>query len=490
MLTPRSFTALAAVAGLSTPSFVPLAGLAQEIVDLPRADRPLSAEFEEVYRIDAETIGLSEESGGLGLVQLAFDAEGELHVFERRYFPDVARVLTLATDGALVREFGRMGWERGDFRGPTTGFAVFPDGRTVVQDGEHSAYMIFDSEGDYERMVRYPRQTAGGMAAMLGNALPGREIVAAGRAGAAVFRTRISEQRMDVNQSTFAMSMQIEGPTGVVERVGLEGNRVVVDTVVRAWRPREGVTMKIDMSIDMSRADLTGDVPPDLSSMLSLGEVQMPWAFGPPFAFAVLPDNGVAFVDSTTYEVKFVNPQGEPTKILRRPVGPAPVTEELRRRVVDLMDEARAEGVAQVSEMMEGAGIEAGAAQIAGISDLMRSMAGRFFEEMEFFSEVPALADVRATWEGTLWLSRSGDPLASFEDLPAFDFGALLGIGWLGGGGMIDVLSPEGSYVGTLPAGTVPPDAFGPDGLAAWIEDDDAGSAIVVRRIPEAIRLP
>ena len=42
---------------------------------------------------------------------------------------------------------------------------------------------------------------------------------------------------------------------------------------------------------------------------------------------------------------------------------------------------------------------------------------------------------------------------------------------WEGAVGAIDVWNPDGRYVGTLPPDDPPmPDAFGPDGLAAWIE--------------------
>ena len=42
---------------------------------------------------------------------------------------------------------------------------------------------------------------------------------------------------------------------------------------------------------------------------------------------------------------------------------------------------------------------------------------------------------------------------------------------WEGAVGAINVWNPDGRYVGTLPPDDPPmPDAFGPDGLAAWIE--------------------
>ena len=56
--------------------------------------------------------------------------------------------------------------------------------------------------------------------------------------------------------------------------------------------------------------------------------------------------------------------------------------------------------------------------------------------------------------------------------------------------GPIDVLTAEGEYVGTYATGaTAMPDAFGPDGLAAFIEFDEFDVArVVVRRLPSEVR--
>ena len=56
--------------------------------------------------------------------------------------------------------------------------------------------------------------------------------------------------------------------------------------------------------------------------------------------------------------------------------------------------------------------------------------------------------------------------------------------------GPIDVLTPDGCYLGTFPAdGMSMPGAFGPDGLAAFVEVDELGvQTVMVRRLPEAIR--
>ena len=90
---------------------------------------------------------------------------------------------------------------------------------------------------------------------------------------------------------------------------------------------------------------------------------------------------------------------------------------------------------------------------------------------MQFHPEVPVVAAVRVTWEGTLWIERSMEPGATEP-------------------GPIDVIGSGGRYVGTLPAGQLEmPDAFGPDGLVAFIETDEFDVPVItVRRLPQQIR--
>ena len=73
--------------------------------------------------------------------------------------------------------------------------------------------------------------------------------------------------------------------------------------------------------------------------------------------------------------------------------------------------------------------------------------------------------NLATTWTGRIWGQRPGDD-------PNV-------------GGAIDVLTPEGNYIGTFRAGvTALPDASGPDGLAAFIELDEMDVAtVVVRRL-------
>lgn len=95
----------------------------------------------------------------------------------------------------------------------------------------------------------------------------------------------------------------------------------------------------------------------------------------------------------------------------------------------------------------------------------------RGVENMRFYSEVPVIADLRTTWEGTLWIQRSAEPGTEEP-------------------GPIDVLTPNGRYVGTIaPDVLVMPDAFGPGGLVAFVDLDEFDVPVItVRRLPPAIR--
>ncbi|WP_420637225.1 hypothetical protein [Candidatus Palauibacter sp.] len=94
---------------------------------------------------------------------------------------------------------------------------------------------------------------------------------------------------------------------------------------------------------------------------------------------------------------------------------------------------------------------------------------------MRFFPEVPLIAAVRTAWDGALWVQRSTEP---GSDEP----------------GLIDVVAPDGRYAGTLETGTAAlpdmPDAFGPDGLVAFIGADEFDVPVItVWRLPPVIRL-
>ena len=163
-----------------------------------------------------------------------------------------------------------------------------------------------------------------------------------------------------------------------------------------------------------------------------------PSGFAPRLAVGVLPGGGVAFTDSSAYAIKVTTSSGEVARVLRRPFRPEPVTGRLR--------------AAEIERQLKGA-------------EFRRER----IESMEFFDEVPVVRDLRTSWEGTIWVRRRGDE-------PASD-------------GPIDVITPDGGYLGTFAAGaTAMPSAFGPEGLVAFVETDALDvQTVVVKRLPGGV---
>ena len=215
-------------------------------------------------------------------------------------------------------------------------------------------------------------------------------------------------------------------PFRPVFRLVLTGDEVVQDTVVRAWQP-------------------SGDAG----------------GFRPRLVAEALPDGGLVYTDSSAYAIKVATRDGELTRVLTRPFRPEPVTgrireDEIERQLKDLEDrgdEANRTG-----------------GRMAAMQAQMAEMRRERIKSMEFYHEVPVVRSLRTSWEGTIWVRRRGEE-------PASD-------------GPIDLLGPDGRYIGTYAAGaTAMPSAFGPDGLVAFVEKDEMDvPRVVVRRLPSVVR--
>ena len=175
-----------------------------------------------------------------------------------------------------------------------------------------------------------------------------------------------------------------------------------------------------------------------------------PDGFGPALVARALPDGSLVYTDSSAYAIKVATRNGELTRVLTRPFRPEPVTAAIRDGEIERL-------------LAEN---EADASSNDRFGDAFAELGRRRIRNMEFYHEVPVVRTLRTSWEGTIWVQRRGDG-------PASD-------------GPIDLLTPDGGYIGTYAAGTTEmPDAFGPDGLAAFIERDQFDVAsVVVRRLP------
>jgi hypothetical protein len=131
------------------------------------------------------------------------------------------------------------------------------------------------------------------------------------------------------------------------------------------------------------------------------------------------------------------------------------------------LDELEAGEGPQVRMMVQGPG--GGQARTVP-PDAIKEMMENRVAQMQFYPELPVLLDMATGWSGKVWAVRRGE--APTE------------------AGPLDVLTPDGRYVGTFPTGALKlPSAFGPDGLVAFVERDEMDvPTVVVKRLPAVLR--
>ena len=226
-----------------------------------------------------------------------------------------------------------------------------------------------------------------------------------------------------------ALNTPVKFPTShPVERTILSGEETATDTVAEAWLP------PIDIS-GMDNTDLVNATPRPTDELAE---------FSPELHWGVLSDGRVVFSDSATYAVKVAEAGAGVVRILSRPFQPEPVTDRMIR--------------AEKRRRMDR--LEANAAPGANLPARRRRI-----EELEFHTELSVIRGLATTWDGHIWVLRAGAG-------PRDD-------------GPIDVLTPDGRYLGSYPAGTTAlPAAFGPDGLVAFVEMSELGvQTVVVKRM-------
>ena len=396
------------------------ASAAQEVIEVQGEDRRLEASFEELYRIGSMDGQDWEQFGNVSSV--AFDGAGRLFVLDSQ----VSQIFLVDTGGTLIRRIGREGDGPGEFRN-MVGMVAMDDGRLVVRDLRHRAYHVFDPNGDFERMVRM----AGNPSLMIAG------LLIAQRGANAVVTTPIGSRE-------FATSMQAVGgqlaqsdpaTSRPIELVSLDGDEIVTDTIVDGW------------------------LPPGEAGEPNMFGLPSPLTFDPKLHWGVLPDGSVAFADSTAYAIKIAAAGTGISRVLTRPIPPEPMTDrmvraEKNRRFREL-DAIPDEELGGVRGIINGQPIRRDPEE-------ERQRRRERIENMEFFREVPVIRGLFVAWDGTIWVRRRGEEPASND-------------------GPVDLLTPDGTYLGSFPGDDANiPDAFGPGGLAAFIETDELGVKTVV----------
>jgi hypothetical protein len=370
---------------------------------------------------------------------VGFDRDGNLYILDTQ----AAAIHVVGSDGERIRTFGRQGEGPGELNQPES-LVVLPDGTVSVYDFGKFGWVRYGPDGEWIEDVTSEDP---GNIELLGNfSVAGDAAVLAEVVG----RIRMSRGGGDVDA---------ESGAGDAEQPGTPLVRLTLDdglessTVFRAWDPPEP---------DGPEREITG------GSAGNVMQFRMPQlrAFEPEFSFAGLPDGGFVTVDSTTYRVEVFDAAGEPVATITRPISPTRVTPAMEdaerdRRLAEL-DEREERGGQSGNVRIVGAG-GGGGFSMPGMAEMQREG----IANMVFWPEIPVVEDLGADWSGRIWVQRSaGEP---------------------GVEGPTDIVLADQTYVGTLPAdGIRIPDAFGPDGLAAWIERDEyEAQRIVVARIVE-----
>lgn len=408
---------------------------AQEVIELPAEDSRVEADFAEVFRLGSLD---APEWQHFGMLQAAaFDVAGNLYLLD----VDARTIVVVDRTGSFVRMIGQSGNGPGEFDFPRL-MAILPDGRIVVTDvPRHRVFQIFNSDGSFDRGVR------------VGNDI----LVVSGR----IHADRGSGTGVFVASGALMRHLPMrpgeqEDPPGKrsVLRLVLEGDELAQEVVAYGWAPPS--TGPVEFRIG-GRTISTGETTP------------IPRIFDPGLFVGALPGGSVAFSDSSAYRIKVTGPEGEIARILSRPFGPEPVTDRIHEDEI----ERQLEEVARtaVASSRRKIATDGSGNPIQGVipDDMIREGAVRgqrmFLEAQPAAEEVPVVRGLRTTWDGEIWVQRRGDE-------PVSD-------------GPIDVLTPEGRYLGSYPAGTPMPDAFGPDGLVAFIETGDLEQYTVrVSRVP------
>ena len=399
---------------------------AQEVIELPGEDRWLEADFAEVSRVGSLAGEDWEQFGEIA--GLAFDAAGNLYVLDRQ----AARVVVVAPDASHVRTFGSAGDGPGEFRRPTR-IAVTADGRAMVFDSEQSTFHIFDPGG---RIVRTMRMPGGSLMTNM------PDLDAAGADHIVIPNGTVSS--MSFNMFAQAAADEPARRSRPVTRLRLRGDAVEKDTVALAWMA----------------APEPADARPRHEGVTWSGGREL--ALAPSLFVGGLPDGGFAFSDSSDYRIKVTNREGAVLRVLKRPIPPEPVDDRIR--------EAERE---RRREEWEGQGLRMAGTEMPErarpIVDRIRESQRAAIETWPVYPEVPVIQDIQTSWGGAIWVRRAGEDAL--------------------GDGLIDVLTPNGEYLGTYPVEATPiPAAFGPEGLAAFIETDEFDvETVVVRRLPATV---
>jgi hypothetical protein len=355
------------------------------------------------------------------ITSVAFDASDNLYVLDHQS----ARVMMYDRNGRFVRQIGKRGGGPGELQAPFT-LLVAPDGTVYIGDPMRRGYSVFGPDGAFLRNVETE-----------GRSLMGQSVSYHPRGGAVGvlrggFGTDPIEQG-DLNRSSPTTPIVFQSFTG--------GDGATLYQVPRSWEVRGNV----------SEASAGGRT----QRTITMRTTPVP-TFTPPILFGVLPSGHLAVSFTSGYTLRILDQQGRVVRYVQRPMRPRLTTDRDRERA---REQARERARSGAGVFMIGGGNRADATQNRLTQEREREIAN-----MEFADTIPALNALRVTGSGKLWVERTAPDV--------------------GEPGPIDVVTPEGQYLGTI-TGLDLPAAISRGGLAAFIERDELDvPRVVVRRLP------
>ena len=181
-----------------------------------------------------------------------------------------------------------------------------------------------EGPGEFERLVRM-RGGSGGFSGLMNV----RSRLRPDPAGPALIAQGVSSGQSAFTSAVGRMFGAEEAEEGRVddrglERLRLDGEGVVGETILEGWRPAAAGDEQGEVSLDLS----------DPSSIIGTIMGGERW-FVPELLWDILPDGGIVYSDSSSCRIRVTDPGGRVTGILTRPFAPQPVTRGIRAAMRD-----------------------------------------------------------------------------------------------------------------------------------------------------------
>lgn len=419
------------ITGLAALLLIAAPATAQQVTRIPAADRAIAGAPTQQFAIGAEDGEdwelLSRVSG------VAFDARDNLYVLDAGN----NRVLVFDAKGKFVRKIGKKGGGPGELMSPV-GLALTKDGYIAVTDLGRPGVSLFRNDGSFVKNLMLSDSV--GFPAIQNGTLahPTAGVVVRG-AG-----MRMAAMRVEGGPA------QLGGPTGPRSSPIL-------------WLPVNGAPKSL-YSVQL----------PSLTPKVTEGggsggqrnvsvRVSQP-AFQPPVLWGLLPNGTVAVADEAGYKVKLVS-NGKVARVVERGFAPRKATEADKDRARSQRRTAMKSGTGMVVSRTDGPGGGRSSIGTGGRGQVSDQEIEQSIREMTFLDYVPQLQRLSVDPKGRLWIERTARNV--------------------GDRGPIDIISADGTYVGTITARM--PDAISATGRAAYIERDDMDvERVVVRTLPKA----